>query len=147
MKDNSAVEKLINYLDNGEYISVEDTKEALQKINIYEKQIILKIVKLINKRTKEVNDFINVISNEKISEEERISLGYKKFPFQDGTVNIDKLIIQKVYGTSEYENITDLICDLAYNYIYDLKPQIQYFSNGLKINVDNETEHKKTNKK
>ena len=57
-----AVNNLINYIDNNEYVSLEDAKNALKTLYVTEKNnratnakvLLLKIIGLINKRTEEV---------------------------------------------------------------------------------------------
>ena len=147
IREEKAIDELISYVDNNTYISLEDTKTALTVIypkdtNNYgpkEKQLMLKIVELINKRTEEAEYFVETITNKKITEEERKIQGLKYFPFKNSNLNVEKLIIETAYRTGPYQTFEDLIIDLIYDTAEDpdeLKEEIRNFIKKLEIIID-----------
>ena len=159
--EEKAVNNLINYIDNNEYVSLEDAKIALKTLYVTEKNnratnakvLLLKIIGLINKRTEEVERFIDIITNKRISNEERKLQGLKHFPFKNSNLKVEALIIEKAYDTEPYQSIEDLIIDLIYETADDpeeLKEVIRNFITDTGIIVDtskpfNPEENKKNN--
>ena len=156
-----AVNNLINYIDNNEYVSLEDTKTALKTIYLKAennkvtnvKLLLLKIIGLINRRTEEVERFIDIITNKRLSSEERKLQGLKHFPFKNSNLKVEALIVEKAYDTKPYQSIEDLIIDLIYDTADDpdeLKEVIRNFIKDTGIIVDtskpfNPEEDKKNN--
>ena len=141
-----AIDKLINYLDNNEYISLEEAKIALSTIYPKEKyntpkerELMLKIVSLISKRTEEAEYFIETITSKRIDKEEKKKRGLKYFPFRNSNLKLEKLIIEKAYNANPYQTIEDLIIDLIYDEVEDpeqLKQEITKFINETGIIID-----------
>lgn len=141
-----AIDKLINYLDNNEYISLEEAKIALSTIYPKEKyntpkerELMLKIISLINKRTEEAEYFIETITSKRIDKEEKKKRGLKYFPFRNSNLKLEKLIIEKAYNANPYQTIEDLIIDLIYDEVEDpeqLKQEITKFINETGIIID-----------
>ncbi len=156
-----AVNNLINYIDNNEYVSLEDAKIALKTLYTTEennkatnvKVLLLKVIGLINRRTEEVEKFIDIITNKRLSNEERKIQGLKHFPFRNSNLNVEKLIIEKAYETDPYQSIEDLIIDLIYETVNnpeELKEKINEFITDTGIIIDtskpfNPEENKKNN--
>ena len=142
----NAVDRLINYIDNNEYISLEDARIALSTIYPKEKyntpkerQLMLKIISLINKRTEEAEYFIETITSKRIDKEEKKKRGLKYFPFRNSNLKLEKLIIEKAYNANPYQTIEDLIIDLIYDEVEDpeqLKQEITKFINETGIIID-----------
>ena len=141
-----AIDSLIGYLDNNEYISLEDAKIALSTIYPKEKyntpkerQLMLKIISLINKRTEEAEYFIETITSKRLNNEEKKIRGLKYFPFRNSNLKLEKLIIEKAYDANPYQTIEDLIIDLIYDEVEDpeqLKQEITKFINETGIIID-----------
>ena len=141
-----AIDKLINYLDNNEYISLEEAKIALSTIYPKEKyntpkerELMLKIVSLISKRTEEAEYFIETITSKRINKEKKKKRGLKCFPFRNSNLKLEKLIIETAYETKPYETIEDLIVNLIYEDIEDpeeVKKEISNFINETGIIID-----------
>ena len=141
-----AIDSLISYLDNNEYISLEDAKIALSTIYPQEKyntpkerELILKIVNLINKRTEEAEYFIETINSKRLSTEEKKARGLKYFPFRNSNLKLEKMIIEIAYDIDPFETIEDLIINLVYDELEnpdEVKQEITNFINETGIIID-----------
>ena len=141
-----AIDSLINYIDNNEYISLEDAKIALSTIypktkynTPKERQLMLKIISLINKRTEEAEYFIETITSKRIDKEEKKKRGLKYFPFRNSNLKLEKLIIETAYDTKPYKALEDLIIDLVYEDVEDpeeIKKEISNFIHETGIIID-----------
>ena len=149
--NNKSVDNLINYIINNEEVSIEDTKKAISGIHDNRnasdpkyKELLLKIIHLINKRTDEANEFVDVIYNRTLSKAEKNTLLNQKVPFKDGDIQVEKLIIEKIYETNRpYKTLEDMLVDLVYNIDDDpdeLKAKIKAALDEIGINTDIERE-------
>ena len=151
----SSVEMLIDYIDNNSYISEEKTIQALKQINKKEtitdpkqRELLLKVIGLINKRTHEITDFIDIIRG-RMSHAEKLRQAAEHLPFKDGNIEIEKIIIEKTYDIKEeFTTFEDLLIDLLYEDIdepEELKEQIKEILDELDIHISLSPNKEKNN--
>lgn len=151
----NAADNLISYINSNQDISIEDTKKALNIIknqqnsnNPKYKELLLKIIELINKRTNEANEFVEVIKDNNIDKETKKILALENLPFKDGNIQVEKLIIEMIYDANEpYKTLEDMLIDLVYEYEDDpdeLKCRIEAILTelGIESNIENKEEQK-----
>ena len=97
-----ATNKLVDFLDNNTHITPEEAKQALEKLtpikgnyNKLPSNIMLRIVKLISKRTEEVSDFLDVLNDKKLSKEEKKEIYSKNFPFKNSNYETENIRVQQ----------------------------------------------------
>lgn len=122
-KEEIAIDNLIGYLDNNSCVSPEDINVAINSVyksdnrtfSPQEKKLIYQIVGLLNKRTAEVENFIEILESKTLSKEEKNKFYLEHFPFQDANLDVEKIIFQDIYNTKEYQDVESLILDLVYD--------------------------------
>lgn len=117
---NSALDRLIGYLDNHEPISEQYLKIALKALYGTTREprisgISIRMVNLIDKRIKEIINLAQIISNDEYTETEKMILGFESLPFIDGDIDTEKKIISKICGEPEYKSYQELLSTLIYN--------------------------------
>lgn len=159
--EETSVDKLIGFLDNGTHIDPETTCKALdcvygkknknKKLNEKERNLVYKIIRLINNRTQEVNDFIDVLNDKKMTDDEKNKFYINHYPFKDSNLKIEKLIFEAVYEVDEYKAYEDMIIDLIYDDLEDpdeFKDIIKtiMINNGINMNIYFDNEYKSCSK-
>lgn len=155
--EKTSVDKLISFLDNGTPIDSETTNKALdcvygkknkdKKLDEKERILVYKIIRLINNRTQEVTDFLDVLNDKKMTDDEKKKFYIDNYPFKNANLEIEKLIFESVYQVDEYKTYEDMIIDLIYDDVEEpkeFKDKIKTImvSNNINISLSSNDENK-----
>lgn len=155
--EKTSVDKLISFLDNGTPIDSETTNKALdcvygkknrdKKLDEKERILVYKIIRLINNRTQEVTDFLDVLNDKKMTDDEKKKFYIDNYPFKNANLEIEKLIFESVYEVDEYKTYEDMIIDLIYDGVEEpeeFKDKIKTImvSNNINISLSFNDENK-----